>query len=310
MTDIEQRLREAYESQHLPAPVRARTLAAIEEARHCQEGGGEVASPQPCAGLASSDEVAESKSLPALPALTPAETGALARQAVASASLRSRRRPCARFVTALAACLLLVLAAFGVCGVYQTPSAYVDIDVNPAIELTVNPFGVVIGADALNDDGRTVLDAVSVLHRPYKVAIDTLMASEVFASYADADAFIDINVVSENDRLGSDLVAQSDAAMASMPCEHACQRTDADTRDAAAEVGLCVGRYQAAQELMELDPSYTLEDCASMSMRQLRDHIDACHSEGAGDEASIASSGSGAHQGRGGGHGGHGRHGN
>lgn len=45
MTDIEQRLREAYESQHLPAPVRARTLAAIEEARRCQEGGGRVVSP-------------------------------------------------------------------------------------------------------------------------------------------------------------------------------------------------------------------------------------------------------------------------
>lgn len=308
MTDIEQRLHEAYESQHLPAPVRARTLAAIEEARRCQEGGGRVVSPQPCAGLSSRAEVAEVASPFSLPALSPAETEAPVRGAVASAPLR--RRPRARFVTALAACLLLVLAAFGIYGVYQTPSAYVDIDVNPAIELAVNPFGVVIGADALNDDGRTVLDAVPVLHRSYKDAIDALMASEVFASYADADAFIDINVVSENDRLGSDLVAQSDAAMASMPCEHACQRTDADTRDAAAEVGLCVGRYQAAQELMELDPSYTLEDCASMSMRQLRDHIDACHSEGAGDEASIASSGSGAHQGRGGGHGGHGRHGN
>ena len=29
---------------------------------------------------------------------------------------------------------------------------------------------------------------------------------------------------------------------------------------------------------MSLDPSYTLEECASMTMRQLRDRIDACHS--------------------------------
>ena len=310
MTDIEQRLREAYDSQHLPAPVRARTLAAIEEARARQESGGPVAFSRPCANLSSAAEPTETAAPAPLSAPFPAETGAPVRGAATSASLRPRRRPRARFVTALAACLLLVLAAFGAYGVYQTPSAYVDIDVNPAIELTVNPFGMVIGADALNDDGRTVLDAVPVLHRSYKDTIDALMASEVFISYADADAFIDINVVSENDRLGSDLVAQSDAAMASMPCEHACQRTDADTRAAAAEAGLCVGRYQAAQELMELDPSYTLEDCASMSMRQLRDHIDACHSEGEGDEASSTSSGSGSHQGRGGGHGGHGRHGN
>lgn len=53
------------------------------------------------------------------------------------------------------------------------------------------------------------------------------------------------------------------------------RRADSATRDAAAAAGLGVGRYQAAQELMSLDPSYTLEECVSMTMRQLRDRIDA-----------------------------------
>ncbi len=42
MTDIEQRLREAYDGQHLPPSVRNRALAAIEEVRACQVGAGET----------------------------------------------------------------------------------------------------------------------------------------------------------------------------------------------------------------------------------------------------------------------------
>ena len=60
-------------------------------------------------------------------------TSAIRESGWTAGSLDTGVSPRARFVTALAACLLLVLAAFGIYGVYQTPSAYVDIDVNPAI---------------------------------------------------------------------------------------------------------------------------------------------------------------------------------
>lgn len=210
-------------------------------------------------------------------------------------------------MAALAACLLLVLAAFGVYGVYQTPSAYVDIDVNPAIELTVNPFGVVIGADALNEDGRSVLDAVSVVHRSYREAIDALTRSEILARYVSDDSLIDINVITENGHQANALMEDSDAALASMPGVHACHRADAEMREEASAAGLCVGRYKAACELMELDPSYTLEDCAGMSMRQLRDHIDACHGENndQGEEIPDNSHNNGHGKGHGDGHGRH-----
>lgn len=260
MIDLEQRLREAYDAQHLPDAVRARTLAAIDEARR----------------LGAS---AEAK----------AQRGRVAR--------RSRRR-----AVALAACLLLVLAVFGAYGVYRTPSAYVDIDVNPSIELTVNPLGIVIAADSLNDDGRAVLDAVGLVHRPYANAINALMSSAAFNSYIGGEGFVDISVISESDRLGDELVAQSDAALASTACSHRCQRADAALRSEAAAAGMGVGRYRAARELIELDPSYTLEDCSSMTMRQLRDRIDACHNDGDDDVSDGESAGHSGKQGHGNGH--------
>ena len=260
MTDLEQRVREAYDAQHASEALRGRTLAFLEEER---KGHSDIC---------------------------PAATRSL--------SVR-RRRPRARVVTALAACLLLVLSLIGVYGLYRAPSAYVDIDVNPSIELTVNIFGIVIGAESLNDDGAAVLDAVDVLNRPYGDAINALVSSDALGTYAGSDAFIDVNVVSEDDRLGESLVAQSDEVLSSASCGHACQRADSATRDAAAAAGLGVGRYRAAQELMSLDSSYTLEECASMSMRQLRDHIDACHGDQDGEGSSTGPAGHGHGQGHG-----------
>lgn len=262
MTDFEQRIREAYDAQHAPEELHQRTLAFLEEERKKQS------------------DVAF---------------------AVARPPHARRRPPRARAVVALAACLLLVLALFGAYGVYRAPSAYVDIDVNPSLELAVNAFGIVIEAESLNDDGAAVLDRVDVLNRPYGDAIGVLLASDALSSYTDGDAFIDVNVVSEDNRLGQSLMAQSDEALSSLSCEHACQRADGATRDAAAAAGLGVGRYRAAQELMALDPSYTLEACASLSMRQLRDRIEACH-EGQRDEdesCAIAGQGHGRGHGRG-----------
>lgn len=276
MTDVEERVRAAYDACRLPDGVRKRTLAAIEVARASEEtrrGASEEDS------RVSEEGVAPGASTP-----------------------RAPRRPRVGRWLAAAACFLLALAAFGAYGVYRTPSAYVDIDVNPAIELTVNPFGAVIGAEALNDDARSVLADVSLLNRSYRDAIAALLDSSAFSSYISDDAFVDINVVSEDERLGTQIMAESDEAMATVPAQHACHRADAATREAAAEAGLCIGRYRAAQELIELDPSYTLEDCAGMSMRELHDHIDACHQEESEGAPAGHGSGAGRHHGRGMGH--------
>ena len=125
MTDLEQRIREAYDAQHASEALRGRTLALLEEER---------------------------KRRPDAPSVE-----------VHRASLR--RRPRARVVTAWAACLLLALALVGAYGVYRAPSAFVDIEVNPSLELTVNTFGIVIEAEALNDDGAVVLGAVDMLRK-------------------------------------------------------------------------------------------------------------------------------------------------
>lgn len=209
MTDIQQRVREAYDAQRLPEDLRVRALAAIEEAR-AEEGDCPV-------GEASEAMLPTEAKAAAFPMAAPA---AYARSA------QNRRRPRWRFAMGAAACLVLVLAIVGVFGAYQTPAAYVGISVNPSIELTVNPFGKVIAAKGLNEDGETVLAEVALDHLSYEEAITCLVESAAFSPYLTADAMVDVAIASDDQRLGSSIAEQTDRVLAEMPCDHRCHRAD------------------------------------------------------------------------------------
>ena len=270
MTDLDDRVRRALDAQHAPEALRARTLKAIEEARTQQQ----TAAPVPS-------------------------------EAVRAAA--ARRRPRRRALAAVAACLILALAGFGLVAAYRHPVAYIGIDVNPSIELAVNCFDIVVAAEPLNDDGRALLEDVSLVGRPCPDALDALAASAPFAAYADAGSLVAVSVASTDAALADRLTADADAALAALPCDHSCAAVDVEVRDQASAAGMGMARYQAAQELVALDPSLTLDECAAMTMRELHDRIDACagHDDSA-EDASSPDAGRGGHGAGGGGGAGHG----
>lgn len=320
MTDLDARVRRALDAQHVPDSLRQKTLATIEEARACQGAEGASAAPgQPLVADAPATSVGPSAAAEA-PAPSPAVRAA------------ARRRRPARAIAALAACLVLALAGFGLHSVYREPVAFVGIDVNPSIELGINRFDRVVEARPLNDDGRALLEDVALTGLGYQEAIDALTTSAAFAPYADAGSLVEVSVASADTALADRLAAQTDAALEALPCDHACGSVGTEVRDQASAAGMGMARYQAAQELVALDPSLTLDECAAMSMRELRDRISACAGHGASGGHGESSSGdapagagrgshagSGAGEGRGaqgqgqgegtGGSHGHGRHG-
>lgn len=244
MSYLDQRVREAFDEVKVPESVKNQTLACIEAAR-C---AAEVPVPAP---MGSSSEKEPSP--------------------------RSRfRAHGVRRVAALAACLVLAAVCLSGYRLYAEPTAYVGIDVNPSLELSVNRFGLVVEARALNEDGRAVLDSVSLENRPYASALEALTESEGFAPYIQETSFVEVSVTSGDNRQAESLRAESDAQLAALPCAGACAVVSEGDRAAAADAGMGVGRYRAALELMEYDPNVTLEACSKMSMRELRDRIEAC----------------------------------
>ncbi len=287
MSDLERRVREAFDEVELPSETRARTLAAI-DALSVQEKESAVAR--------KAVESAERE------AAEPAMRGNAAAAARRAPRLVAWRRAAA----ALAACL--VLAVIGLTGsrLYFEETAFVDIDVNPSIELGINRFDIVVSARAYNNDGEALLEAVSITGKRYDAAVAELTSSEAFEPYASGDAFVAISVVADDTRQSDALRAQSDARLRDLPCEGACHAVDAETHAAASASGMGTARYQAALQLMALDDILTLEDCARMSMHELRDRIAALGGDAAGESDGQGEGyGEQAHDGAGGG--GHGQ---
>lgn len=273
MSDLEQRVRQAFDQVEAPADVKRQTLARIEAARAASEAP-KARKAEPSSG---GTKVSRGRSRIA----------------------RFRR------VLAAAACLAVAAACLGGFRMYAQPIAYVGIDVNPSVELSVNRFGIVVGSEALNEDGAALLESVPLANRSYEDALKALTGSEAFAPYAQEDSFLEISVASDDAGLAERLRSQSDACLSGLACGGSCHEVDEKTHHAAAEAGMGMGRYRAAVELMELDPGMTLEDCASLSMRQLRDLIDECSHGETADQPEPQGGhgqrhgGSGSHEGRG-----------
>ena len=102
---------------------------------------------------------------------------------------RGKRRPLAL----AAACLALVLLCVGG-GMFFTPVSAIGIEINPALQLKINRFDIVIGVKGLNQDGRRIAENTSVLFSEYSEAIDTLLNSSELKDYLEQGKEMDIYV--------------------------------------------------------------------------------------------------------------------
>lgn len=283
MSDLERRVRDAFNVIELPDEVAARTLAAIDElsATASAPSAEDGASHQPAAAPS---DAADQTTASGTATPTPR---------------RARVVHWRRAAVALAACL--AVAAVGLFGsrLYFEEVAHVGIDVNPSLELGMNRFDIVVSAHALNEDGEALLAAAPVVGKRYPDAMDALTSSEAFAPYLNDTTYIEISVTSDDESRAAQLQTQSDVCLRSLPCESSCHTLDEQTRHEAHEAGMGGGRYKAALRLMELDSSVTLEDCAVLSMHELRARIAALDPEVAADDSTCAGAGAGAGMGAG-----------
>lgn len=304
----ERRVRDAIDAVKMPRGLAESTLAAIEaeairrgelDAFEGRRAGNALPAPdgRPTANGAALDP--DERGGQPLDAVSPAVAMAAAR----SPQRRSHAQPRRGFLKAacaIAACLVLAVVGFGGWNAYATVTAVVSIELNPALELGVNRFDTVVAARALNEDGQAVLDALEgdVVGKGYRDAVAAITGSSAFEGYASTDAFVSINVVCDDDAQATSLMASSDDAIASCGLQGGCSRATHDEREAAHEAGMGVARYELACELMRLDPTATLEDCAGMSLRELADRIAAIDPDN--EAAATIGPHGGAHHGEGG----------
>lgn len=86
-------------------------------------------------------------------------------------------------VTSIAAAALLALGAGYGAYSYAMPYSYVHLDINPSIELTANIYDRIIKAEALNEDGRKLLEGSSLKYSSIETGVSDLLGLAVEKGY-------------------------------------------------------------------------------------------------------------------------------
>lgn len=277
MSEMETRVRDAFDSVHVPQDVKARALAAVEARRAEDLRPGEVR-------------------------LEVVDGGAPS----APAGKRGRRSGRTGFrllgaKIAVAACL--VFAAIGVGGfaLASTPAAYVGIDVNPSVELGINRFDRVVEANAYNQDGQDVLDQAQVEGMPYADALDAIERAMVDQGYLSDDAVIEVNVVCDTDALYSEIESACLSCFSGSGGGAYCSRATSEERQSSASMGMGMGKYRVYESLSEAGVDISAEEASDMTMREL---YDLAAAEGVNVEGGCGACMNGTGMGRGQGFGG------
>lgn len=251
MSESDRQLRDAlsgaFDKVYAPEQLKMRTIEMI-EAQRAKQADGVVDQADAADGQA---DVADDASIPTKKKIR------------AITSLRAK--------IALAACAVLI--ALGIGGgayAYQTPVAYVGIDINPSIELGVNYFDRVVSAEGVNADGQDILSETNVVGMSYEEALASLNDSLTNRGYLTADAAVAVTVMCDDDSRCSNLEETSQHCFSSAGQGVHCSRATSTEHHEAHESGLGMGKYLAWRSLVDAGVDISADDVAHMTISELR----------------------------------------
>lgn len=204
-----------------------------------------------------------------------------------------RAAPALRRLAPVLACLLVLLAGFGGYELYFTPVAAIRLEINPALELSVNRLGRVVSSQGLNEDGEALAREVGVRFLPYEEALGRLMESSRVEEPLQQGEVLSIEVIGDGGETG-EILAGVESCTENRRNVSCCAGS-AEEAAQAAEYGLSLAKYQMYEEIQALDPSFTAEEAASLTMRGLRELLASLQDGGGTASGDSTGNGSGGY---------------
>ena len=179
--------------------------------------------------------------------------------------------------TALSTCAVLMMVLLvGVFShkYYFAESAYIDIDVNPSIELTINRFNKVIDAYAYNEEGERILDEIEFRYKEYEVVVIELVEEMNREGYLKEDGLLSATLRTDSEAsIRLKRLEETVASILENPqrgLAHEVYVIDSDTKRYSHEENLSPAKYLAIQELQKVAPEITIESCRNHSISEIR----------------------------------------
>jgi hypothetical protein len=175
---------------------------------------------------------------------------------------------------------------------YFAEASYIDLDVNPSIELKLNRFDRVIEYRSFNNDGKTLLKEVGIMHKDADEAMKILLSHMNESGYISDDGLVTVTLQSDDGSketaLLKDIESVTKDSLSTLDSNSDLDvyTVGRETRIKARELQMSCGRYVAYSELKKLDPNITPAECKNYSIKHIHDETARHHRRMAGGKNS------------------------
>ena len=190
------------------------------------------------------------------------------------------RRKMVQRVALVFASFFLLLFSYNI---YFSKTMYIDIDINPSIELVVNRFDRVIGVHAYNEQGEAFLTELSVMHQSYESVLRLFTELAIENGLLSDGGLVSVTLQSEDKEMRSadlkdTIVTVSQGHHTVVDVE--AFSVDSETRHQAHGLNLTPAKYLSILALQEIDPTASMEGCRGHTIGEIRALTKEHHNKG------------------------------
>lgn len=183
-------------------------------------------------------------------------TGSFANESLASL------RKVISMISAAFFILFLGTAAY----LWATPVQYINIDINPSVELMINRLDRIIKVNSLNDDGKKLVEKISVNARHYEAGVIEVINAARNLGYLEDENDILISISSSDMKL---IEKTQEKIKEKVDDKIAILTFDTETYRASVEKGLSPGKSDIINKVIETDTSLSREELAAVQVKDL-----------------------------------------
>lgn len=175
---------------------------------------------------------------------------------------------------AFACSLSILFLGFGTYTYIKLPVAYVSLDINPSIELSVNRFNNVVSTSALNKDGQILLNDINSDDKSVYSIVNEIIDSAIKEKYISNNkpAAIAVASISNDYELRNSLKNDLKNSISNHFSKKSIDGTiysydeDLSKRDASQKMDISVGKMNLIEELISFDESITVDEYMNKSV--------------------------------------------
>ncbi len=196
--------------------------------------------------------------------------------------VRKKGRSAVRWASAAAcACLFLAVGLFACWYQLWSADSFIDLDINPSIEITTNRQNRVLSARALNADAEAVLSGMDLKNVHIDTAVNAILGSMLKNGYLTADRNTILLSVQNGDpqkaaQLQEQLTLQIGSTLEQSNVSPRLVRQtlphdfdDDDFEDLAEELGISTGKLALIYRMQQADPTLSLDALSACSVEEL-----------------------------------------